>query len=390
MGGMSAAGEKWAAPTLFAPASTDEERAARALLTGVAEPAEPKLGAAVERLGAADVVQRLRSGGLNVPGAAAMRVRMVGRDGTAELEVAAACGAVLVCPGDSEWPDGLDDLGPLRPLALWVRGAAGLRAGVAESVSIVGSRVATAYGVHVAGEFAAELAERGRGVVSGCAFGIDIAAHRGALAVNGYTVGVLAGGVDVPYPREHSALLERMAADGALLSESAPGAAPARRRFLTRNRIIAALSRGTVVVEAATRSGAASTARWADELARALMVVPGPITSAMSAGSNELLRSRNAIAVTRPAEIIEAIGSLGTDLAPPRLPERRPRDDLPQRLVDVLEALPARGSASADRVARECGLHDVLPALGELAALALVERIDGGWRLTRRARARRA
>jgi DNA processing protein len=120
------------------------------------------------------------------------------------------------------------------------------------------------------------------------------------------------------------------------------------------------------------------------------MVVPGPITSAMSAGSNELLRSRNAIAVTRPAEIIEAIGSLGTDLAPPRLPERRPRDDLPQRLVDVLEALPARGSASADRVARECGLHDVLPALGELAALALVERIDGGWRLTRRARARRA
>jgi DNA processing protein len=374
---------------LVAGCPAEEERSARALLTRVAEPAEPRLGRAVERLGPVEVVERLREGGLDVPGSGAMRVRLVDLDGTAELAAAAAGGAAFVCPGDAEWPDGLDDLGDLRPFGLWVRGAAGLRAGVAESVSIVGSRVATPYGVHVATEFAGELAEGGRAVVSGCAFGIDIAAHRGALAVGGYTVGVLAGGVDVPYPAAHAALIDRLAADGALVSESAPGSAPARRRFLTRNRLIAALSRGTVVVEAAVRSGAATTARWADELGRTLMVVPGPITSAMSAGSNDMLRSRHAIAVTRPAEVVEAIGRFGLDLAPLRQPEQRPRDGLPARLLAVLEAMPARGAATAERVARESGVPDSLPALGELAALDLVERVDGGWRLTRRARTNR-
>jgi DNA processing protein len=255
---------------------------------------------------------------------------------------------------------------------------------------MVGSRVATPYGVHVATEFAGELAEGGRAVVSGCAFGIDIAAHRGALAVGGYTIGVLAGGVDVPYPIAHTALIDRIAAEGALVSESAPGSAPARRRFLTRNRLIAALARGTVVVEAAARSGAATTARWADELGRVLMVVPGPITSALSVGSNELLRSRNAIAVTRPAEVVEAIGRLGLDLAPVRPSEQRPRDGLPGRLLAVLEAMPGRGAATGERVARDSGVPDALPALGELAALGLVERVDGGWRLTRRARSNRS
>jgi DNA processing protein len=369
--------------------SSEQERGARALLTRVAEPAEPRLGSAVERLGPVEVVQRLRGGGLDVPGAGAMRVRLVGLDGAAEVESAARGGAVFLCPGDAEWPDGLDDLGHLRPYGLWVRGCGGLRAGVAESVAIVGSRVATPYGVHVATEFAGDLAERGRAVVSGCAFGIDIAAHRGALAAGGYTVGVLAGGVDVPYPIAHAALIDRMAADGALVSESALGSAPARRRFLTRNRLIAALSRGTVVVEAAVRSGAATTARWADELGRTLMVVPGPITSAVSAGSNELLRSRNAIPVTRPAEVIEAIGRLGDDLAPLRQSEPRPRDGLAERLHVVLEAMPARGVAAADRIARDAGVSEALPALGELAALGLVERVDGGWRLTKRARTNR-
>jgi DNA processing protein len=365
----------------------DAERAARALLSRVAEPAEPRLGAAMQQWGPVEVVARLREGALEVPGAAAMRARMVGLDGTGVLETAAAAGAVLVCPGDPEWPDGLDDLGRLRPWGLWVRAAGGFPAGVAESVAIVGSRVATPYGIHVATEFAGELTERGWSVVSGCAFGIDVAAHRGALAAGGYTVGVLAGGVDVPYPLAHAALIDRMAGEGALVSESAPGSAPARRRFLTRNRIIAALSRGTVVVEAAVRSGAATTARWADELGRPLMVVPGPITSALSAGSNELLRSRHAIAVTRPAEVIEAIGRLGADLAPVRASAPRPRDRLPARLLVVLEALPGRGAATGDRVAREAGVPDALPMLGELAALGLVERVDGGWRLTRLARA---
>ncbi len=215
---------------------SDEERAARALLIRVIEPAEVPWGAAIQRFGAAGVVERVRGGALELPGAAAMRVRMDGLDGATELAAGAACGAVLLCPGDAEWPEGLDDLGLVGPVGLWVRSAARLRVGVAESVSIVGSRAATPYGVHVATELAADLAEQSRAVVSGCAFGIDIAAHRGALAVGGYTVGVLAGGVDVPYPREHAALIDRMVDEGAVVSEAAPGAAPVRRRFLTRNR----------------------------------------------------------------------------------------------------------------------------------------------------------
>jgi DNA processing protein len=363
-----------------------EERAARALLARIAEPAEPRFGVLLDALGAVEVVAAIRAGRTEIPGAAAMRVRLAGLDGHAELEAATRRGLRWICPGEPEWPGRLDDLGPGRPFGLWLLGGVGLAEHLGNSVAMVGSRAATPYGTHVAGEFGATLAESGWAVVSGGAFGIDVAAHRGALAVGGATVAVLAGGVDVPYPGAHAALLERIAAEGAVLSEAAPGAAPARRRFLTRNRIIAALTRGTVVVEAAVRSGAATTARWADELGRTLMVVPGPITSAMSAGSNELLRSRHAIPITRPAEVIEAIGRLGVDLAPPRASELRRRDELPDRLLEVLEALPARGCASADRVARECGVPDALPALGELAALALAERVDGGWRLARQAR----
>jgi DNA processing protein len=364
----------------------EEERAARALLSRVAEPADPRLGVLLEAVGAVEVVAAIRAGRAGIPGATAMRVRLDGLDGRVELEAATRRGLRWICPAEPEWPARLDDLGPGRPFGLWALGGVGPAAQLGNSVAIVGSRAATTYGIHVAGEFGATLAEAGWTVVSGGALGIDVAAHRGALAVGGGTVAVLAGGVDVPYPSGHAALLERIAEQGALLSESAPGAAPARRRFLTRNRIIAALTRGTLVVEAAVRSGAATTARWADELGRTLMVVPGPVTSEMSAGSNELLRSRHAIPVTRPAEVLEAVGRLGVDLAPLREPERRPRDELPDRLLEVLEALPARGSASAERVARECGRTDALPALGELAALALVERVDGGWRLTRRAR----
>jgi DNA processing protein len=188
----------------------------------------------------------------------------------------------------------------------------------------------------------------------------------------------------------HTALIERIADEGVLLSEAAPGASPERRRFLTRNRIIAACSRGTVVVEAATRSGATTTASWADQLGRVLMAVPGPITSAVSTGSNELLRSRHAIPVTRVAEVIEAIGRLGCDLAAPRPREQRPGDGLEESLAVVLEAMPARGVVSAAALGRQCGQPEaeVLPALGRLSALGLVERVPGGWRTTRAARSR--
>jgi DNA processing protein len=377
---------------MSAAADEQAERVARAVLTRIAEPADRSLGTLLGRIGAHRTVELIREGRAEIPGTAAMRIRSSGVDGAAELSAAARSGIRFVCPGESEWPAQLDDLGAARPYGLWVRGPVGWRTALLESVSIVGSRAATGYGVHVATELAAALAEAGWAVVSGCAFGIDVAAHRGALAMSGRTVGVLAGGVDVPYPIAHSALIERIADEGALLSEAAPGAAPARRRFLTRNRIIAACSRGTVVVEAATRSGAATTARWADQLGRVLMAVPGPVTSAVSTGSNELLRSRNAIPVTRAAEVVEAVGSLGVDLAEPRSRQACPGDGLDAGLTVVLEAMPSRRVVPAGVVAKDCGRPetDVLPALGRLSALGLVERVAGGWRMTREARGRGA
>jgi DNA processing protein len=360
------------------------------VLSRVAEPADLRFGALIERCGAAEVLARIRSGDPTVPGVNAMRVRQAGVHGDALLVDAAALGVRFVCPGDSEWPTQLDDLGRAAPFGIWIRGRAGWRGALLRSVSMVGSRAATPYGVHVATELAAGVAEAGWSVVSGLAFGIDAAAHRGALAVSGFTVGVLAGGVDVPYPVAHTSLIERVADEGLVISEASLGAAPARRRFLTRNRLIAALTRGTIVVEAGSRSGAATTARWADELGRILMAVPGPITSAVSAGSNELLRSRQALAVTRPAEVIEAVGRLGADLAPALEGPGWRGDGLSSSLQQVLEAMPTRKVVSIAVVARECGWEAdaVFAVLGELAALSLVERVDGGWRLTRHARAR--
>lgn len=366
------------------------DRAARALLLRIAEPAQVTLGAAVGRLGAAEVVERIRTRRIQLPAAEAMRVRMADVDPLTDLETGEALGAALLIPGDPAWPTQLDDLGDARPLGLWCLGGADLRPELLNSVSIVGARAASPYGTHVATEFAAQLAEQRWTVVSGGAFGIDVAAHRGALAAGGITVAVLAGGVDMPYPRAHAALLEEIARDGAVLSEAAFGAAPAARRFLTRNRLIAALTRGTLVVEAAARSGAATTARWAGDLNRVLMAVPGPITSAVSVGTNELLRTGRAVAVTRAAEVVEDLGRLGIDLAPQIERPSRPRDHLPGDLRQVLEALPARGVADIRTINAECGAapEGARAALGELASLGLVERVEGGWQLTKQARGR--
>ena len=150
------------------------------------------------------------------------------------------------------------------------------------SVAIVGSRAATAYGSGIATDLAADLVEQGVTVLSGGAFGIDVAAHRGALAGGGPTVCVLASGVDVAYPPGHASIFASLARDQLLVSELPPSAHPTRVRFLARNRLIAAMSRGTVVVEAALRSGARNTAGWALGCGRPLMAVPGPVYSRAS------------------------------------------------------------------------------------------------------------
>jgi DNA processing protein len=368
----------------------DAERRALALLMTVTEPGEPRVGAALDQWGAVELIDRVRAGCGGFPGARAMRVRLEGATGDDQLARAETVGAVLVARGDPDWPTQLDDLGEGRPYALWSRGTAALRPMLLRSVAIVGSRTASPYGLRVAADLGADLAERGWTVVSGAALGIDGAAHRGALAAGGPTVAVLAGGLDVPYPIAHARLLDQIAAEGSVVSESGFGAVPARHRFLTRNRVIAALSRGTVVVEAAVRSGARTTARYAEELNRVLMAVPGPVTSAVSAGSNELLRTGQAVAVTRVEEVIEDLGRIGTDLAPARVAEVRPHDGLSRRQAALIETLPARRPVPVDEVARRCGLEtaEATAELGQLALLGMVERIDGGWRPTRLGRGR--
>ncbi len=376
-------------------AGTDEDRLARAALSRVAEPGDAQLTGWVTERGAATVWAALRQGCWpdGAPAPRDVLVRVPEARPEADLAAVARMGGRLVVPGDAEWPGGLDRLAALgrprcsAPLALWVRGAADVRFTTLRSVAVVGSRAATAYGEQVAGELGAQLADRGYPVVSGGAYGIDGAAHRGALAVGGGTVAVLACGVDVAYPRGHDTLFARIARTGLLVSEWPPGCAPMRHRFLVRNRVIAALTLGTVVVEAAVRSGALSTARLAYELSRPVMGVPGPVTSPLSAGCHSLLREPGVVLVTSAAEVLDAVGGVGVDLAVAAREPESVRDSLGELNRRVLDAVPARRGAGPARIAVAAGVavEDVLHSLGELLAEGLVERVDGGWRLDRAA-----
>jgi DNA processing protein len=251
-------------------------------------------------------------------------------------------------------------------------------------VAVVGTRAATDYGVTVATDLGAGLAEQGWTVVSGLAFGIDAAAHRGALAARGTTIAVLACGADVAYPKTHRTLYDEIVDSGLVVSEHPPGAAPQRTRFLVRNRLIAALSAGTVVVEAAPRSGARSTARHAGELFRHVMAVPGPVTSTLSAGCHQLIRDRpDTVLVTKTDEVLEQVGAMGCFAERVTGPVRR-RDLLGPAVSRVLDAVPVRTAAPAPRVASTAGMRvdAVEAALAALAVHGLVEADATGWRMT--------
>ncbi|MGY1700115.1 DNA-processing protein DprA [Geodermatophilus sp. SYSU D00766] len=390
------------------PAGAAGLRRARAWLTRAAEPGSVELWRFVEDTGPAGVVRALRDGTAPAALRALVGARAEQDASLADLRRAQRCGARLVVPEDDEWPGPAlhpltlaahagghgDDPGARRdrttalvpPLALWVRGAAPLDATVDRSVAVVGSRASTAYGEHVAADLGAQLGERGWTVVSGGAYGIDVAAHRGALAAGAPTVVVLACGIDRAYPAAHSAVFERVVdAGGLLVSEWPPGAAPHRHRFLVRNRIIAGLTRGTVVVEAAARSGAQATARRARALGKQVLVVPGPVTSAMSVGCHELLREEESGArlVGNAAQVIEAVGSLGEDLADPAERPVSPRDGLSDLARRVLDACPVRVGVSAERLAAVAGC-DPLEAMRVLPGLEvadLVQWTGTGWRL---------
>jgi DNA processing protein len=380
--------------------SPGQQAAARAALTYLAEPGDPALGALLETCEPAEVLAAIKAGtlpgtlpaGNDRPASRRALERALGRWRLRlpwlpdDADMAAAChdGIRLVCPGDLEWPDALDELGPARPYALWVRGQAGLHLTCPRSVSVVGARAATGYGAHVAGEIAADLGEAGWAVVSGGAYGIDAAAHRGALATGAVTIAVLACGVDYAYPAGHAGLFAEIAEHGLVVSEWPPGRHPARLRFLVRNRTIAALTCGTVIVEAGERSGALNTARHAAQLGKPLMAVPGPVTSAQSAGCHRIIREWGATCVTRADDIIEMLSPLSADptgiLGPS---SASPRDELDPDSARVLDALPARGAAGTSTIAAEAGvdLDTVLRCLGLLAGVGYIERCDRGWRL---------
>ncbi|MBS0025013.1 DNA-processing protein DprA [Microbacterium paraoxydans] len=364
-----------------------EEALARAAWTILAEPGDAVAGVLIQEFGAigglryafdsrAPATPELRSqGAVRTLDEARRRWRprassaAVGR----ALRAALSAQAKLVIPGDDDWPEQLSDLGTQAPVALWVRGRSELLV-ARPQIAVVGARAASGYGERVASELSGDLAMTGATIVSGGAYGIDGAAHRAALGVGGATIAFLAGGVDRPYPAGHHDLLDRIVAHGAVVSEPPCGAAPTKWRFLARNRLIAALGQATVVVEAGWRSGSLNTAGHAAALGRPLGAVPGPVTSASSAGCHRLLREYGATCVTSAAEVRELVGCVdGPAGEPVALEGDRAR---------LLDSMSARSSRTMNDLAERSGMRTdrVRAILGLLDVEGRVVRDDRGWR----------
>ena len=396
-----------------APADDPADRLARITWSLIAEPSDPVALLARSLLGPVEALTLAREGtdtelttrlGGELPADAAepgaphersrralarWRSRWAEIDLDAVLEDAGRRRIRILTPADPEWPAPLADLQETSPHCLWVQGPGRLDELIASRcAAIVGSRASTPYGEDAATGFGAELAARGGTVVSGGAYGIDAAAHRGALAApDGATVAVLAGGLDRLYPRGNTDLLERIRDDHLVLSEAPPGTAPTRWRFLARNRLIAALGQAVLVVEASWRSGALSTARLADQLSRPVGAVPGPITSAASAGCHRVIRERGAVLVTEPSELLDLLPG-GPAAGDGSFAVQDELDLLSPADRRVLDAVPPRSSLAIARIAREVGFGqaEVDAALARLALLGLVETLGDR---ARRARPRR-
>src|SRR5271154_2274194 len=372
---------------------TDLTLRAWAYLSRVVEPPCAELAALVDRVGPVEAAERVRRGQVDDKLACRTEARREIDRTANDLEWLARRGGRLITPDDDEWPmlafaafggDAVAARPQGRPpLVLWAMGPARLDETAQRAAAVVGTRAATSYGEQVAADLAAGLAERDVAVISGGAYGIDGAAHRAALAVEGVTVAVLAGGLDIPYPAGHSALLHRVGSNGLLVTEYPPGVRPARPRFLTRNRLVAAFAGAAVVVEAGLRGGAANTAAWARALGRVVGAVPGPVTSSASAGCHALLRN-GAELITRAADVVELVGRVG-ELAPEEQRPVTPFDGLTEAERQVYEALPGRGAATVDEIAVASGLvpEHVLGPLAMLEVAGFVERREGGWRIVR-------
>jgi DNA processing protein len=368
------------------PDADPDEVLARAAWSVLVEPGDGVAGTLVGEHGARRALElAVGETGLLVPGSltphqlaeaqARWRPRAQARAVLDALESCAHIGGRLLLPGDEHWPVGLDDLGAHAPLVLWARGDVDGCSG-RPAVSIVGARAATAYGESVAAELAGDLAAGGVAVISGGAYGIDGAAHRAALGAGGTTIAYLAGGVDRAYPVGHQQLFDRIRNGGAVLSEVPCGAAPTKWRFLQRNRLIAAAGAATVVVEAGWRSGSLNTAGHAAALGRPLGAVPGPVTSAASAGCHRLLREYDAVCVTSAQEVRELWQDASDDVPVPQ--------SVSPDQIRLLDALSTRTPRAVTEIARLSGLAEtrVRSLLGLLGLDGAVEQVRDGWRRT--------
>ena len=394
-GGAHAMGHSVDAITPPMPVRESEERQARAALSALAVPADARVGRMLAQHGAPATLERL----LSIEAGLRVRARALWGAGL-PLDSLMSSGMRMIIPGEAEWPTQVMDLEDTAPYALWAVGEASLRLLALRSIAMVGARAASAYGERIAREWAGGLAECGWTIVSGGAFGIDAAAHRGALHANGVTICVLASGADVAYPRAHGELLARIADQGVVVSEAPPGTPARRHRFLTRNRLIAVLSRATVVVEAARRSGTTATANAAFLANRPVAAVPGPVGSLTSAGCHRLIREGTAVLVTSVNDVIDVVdpharaaqsspgpaGGVVTDVrvADDDRTAISPTDDLPADVLRVFDALRPGRPMHVDAVLAETGLapRSVAAALGDLAARGLAASTPSGWCLT--------
>jgi DNA processing protein len=402
--------------------ASEQTRLAAAYLSRVAEPACVPLWMLVERYGYVSAAAAVRCGEVPPEVRTATEARRTSTDAEADLEAADRCGVRLVLPEDGDWPHfalaAINAAGRRRvaswavgmrarpergelvpPLALWVKGAGDLAQVGVRSVAVVGSRAATAYGEHAAAEFGHGLAREGVVIVSGGAYGIDAAAHRGALDAGGCSVLVSAGGLDRPYPAGNRQLFARICEAGLLVSERPPGSAPHRQRFLSRNRIIASLGSALLLVEAARRSGALNSAGYARDLGRPVLAVPGPITSAMSVGCHEQIRRDDdpARLVTCVTDVLAYCGpGPGSGLAmsvvtaaegpasgPGTAGEDTRRDALDPAGRAVLDGFPARRTVTEAELSRLSGrpIHEVIAALPALREAGLITAAREGYRL---------
>lgn len=367
----------------------EERQLAWAYLSRVVLGPCPALTALIDSVGVREAARAVRERALP-PVLHAATERRRGLDTAArELEIIRACGGRLVTPDDAEWPAwrmlSLAQLTPGRdpdgavPLVFWVRGGRDLRELTERAIAVVGARCSTGYGDRVAGEIAGELAARGWTIVSGAAFGIDGTAHRAALAVGGVTIAVLACGVDRPYPAQHERLIARIAETGLVVSEYPPGTTARKHHFLARNRLIAALADGVLVVEAGLRSGARNTVKWARRIGRPALAVPGSVDAAASAGCHRMIRDGEATLVTDPAEVLAEIGPLHLPLPAGAEPSVTAR--LGDTESQVLTALPTVGGRWPHDIAVATGLRpaEIRAALVALDLAGAAGRREEGW-----------